>query len=90
NALNEGSNHDITVQLLQMLEERQYVIHHILSKDDHMQNLFFTHIEAARQMAIYSEVLIVDATYKTNLYKLPLINAIGISNIGNAKVLNTY
>ncbi|CAG8664616.1 9369_t:CDS:1 [Ambispora gerdemannii] len=90
NALNEGSNHDTTVRLLQMLEERQYVVRHTLSKDGHMQNLFFTHIEAARQTAICSEVLMVDATYKTNLYKLPLINAVGVSNIGNAKVLNTY
>ncbi|CAG8766993.1 8571_t:CDS:2 [Cetraspora pellucida] len=32
----------------------------------------------------------IDATYKTNLYKLPLINTVGVSNIGNAKTLNTY
>ncbi|CAG8670966.1 7896_t:CDS:1, partial [Ambispora gerdemannii] len=90
NALNKSSNYDTTVRLLQILEEHQYIVCHTLSKDDHMQNLFFTHIEAMRQMIICSEVLILDATYKTNLYKLPLINAVGVSNIDNAKVLNTY
>ncbi|CAG8812525.1 21135_t:CDS:2, partial [Cetraspora pellucida] len=90
NALNEGTNHDTTMCLIKMLEERQYILHHLLTKDGHMLNLFFTHIEAARQVAICSEMLIIDATYKMNLYKLPLINAVGISNIGNAKALNTY
>ncbi|CAG8841189.1 26692_t:CDS:2, partial [Gigaspora margarita] len=62
-------------------------IKNALNEDGSMQNLFFTHIEVARQVAICPEVLIVDATYKTNLYKLPLVNAIGVSNIGNTKAL---
>ncbi|CAG8811813.1 10466_t:CDS:2, partial [Cetraspora pellucida] len=76
NALNKGSNNDTTMQLLQMLEECQYVVRHLLSKDGCMKNLFFTYIEAARHAAICPEVLIIDATYKTNLYKLPLINSV--------------
>ncbi|CAG8659899.1 15352_t:CDS:2 [Gigaspora margarita] len=63
---------------------------HLLSIDGYMRNLFFTHIEAAHHTTICLEVLIVDVTYKTNLYKLILINAIGISDIGNAKSLDTY
>ncbi|CAG8563470.1 4980_t:CDS:2 [Cetraspora pellucida] len=31
------------------------------------------------------EVLIVDATYKTNIYKFPLVSAIGINNVSNKK-----
>ncbi|CAG8833285.1 4275_t:CDS:2, partial [Cetraspora pellucida] len=61
-----------------MLEERQYIVRHLLSKDSCIKNLFFTHIEAAHRAAIYPKVLIVDSTYKTNLYKLPLINSVGI------------
>ncbi|CAG8670583.1 1937_t:CDS:2 [Dentiscutata erythropus] len=81
NALNEGTNYDTTMRLIKMLEKRQYILCHLLTKDGHMLNLFFTHIEAARQVAICPEVLIIDTIYKTNLYKLPLINAVGISNI---------
>ncbi|CAG8489816.1 9715_t:CDS:2 [Dentiscutata erythropus] len=50
NALNKGSNYDTTMRLLKMLEEHQYIIRHQLAKDESMQNLFFTHIEAARQL----------------------------------------
>lgn len=32
-------------------------------------------------MQLYPEVLIVDATYSTNVFKLPLINAIGVSSV---------
>ncbi|CAG8847762.1 39715_t:CDS:2, partial [Gigaspora margarita] len=90
NALNEGSNHDTTMRLLQMLEESQYLICYLLAKDRSIQSLFFIYIELAHQVAKCSKVLIVYTIYKTNLYKLPLINAIGVSNIGNAKSLNTY
>ncbi|CAG8664125.1 19474_t:CDS:2 [Cetraspora pellucida] len=86
----DGTNHDTTMRLIKMLEEHQYILHHLLIKNSHMLNLFFTYIEAVHQVAICPEVLIINATYKINLYKLPLINAVGISNIGNAKALNTY
>ncbi|CAG8625957.1 3876_t:CDS:2, partial [Dentiscutata heterogama] len=76
--------------LLQKLEKRNYILRHLLSKDGYMRNLFFTHIEAASHTAVCPEELIVNANYKTNLYKLPLINAVGVSNIGNAKSLNMY
>ncbi|CAG8768012.1 22310_t:CDS:2, partial [Dentiscutata erythropus] len=77
NTLNKGSNNNTTIRLLKMLKECQYIIWHLLSKDKSIQNLFFTHIEAACQVTMCPEVLIVDAIYKTNLYKLPLINIVG-------------
>ncbi|CAG8522498.1 19153_t:CDS:2 [Dentiscutata erythropus] len=73
-----------------MLDERQYIVRHVLTKDGYMLNLFFTYNEAAHQVAIYPEVPIVNATYKTNIYKLSLINAVGVSNVGDSKALNTY
>ncbi|CAG8732243.1 28528_t:CDS:2 [Dentiscutata erythropus] len=54
NALNEGSNNDTTMQLLQKLEEHNYILRHLLSKDGYMRNLFFTHIEAASHTAEYT------------------------------------
>ncbi|CAG8615169.1 22756_t:CDS:2 [Dentiscutata erythropus] len=47
NALNEGTNCNTTMCLLQMLEECQYIVRHVLTKDGYMLNLFFTHNEAA-------------------------------------------
>ncbi|CAG8791507.1 921_t:CDS:2, partial [Dentiscutata erythropus] len=39
NALNEGSNHDMTIYFIQMLKEHQYVVHHVLSKDGSIEML---------------------------------------------------
>ncbi|CAG8767262.1 14497_t:CDS:2 [Gigaspora margarita] len=41
--------------------------------------------EAAKCVARCPEVLIVDAIYKTNIYKFLLISAIGINNVSNEK-----
>ncbi|CAG8844811.1 15738_t:CDS:2, partial [Gigaspora margarita] len=57
----------------------------------YLTHLFFSHVEAAKCVAKCPEVLIVDATYRTNIYKYPLISAIGINNISNEKgVLASY
>ncbi|CAG8614803.1 14312_t:CDS:2 [Dentiscutata heterogama] len=86
----DDTNRDTTVHFLQMLDKRQYIVRHVLTKDSHMLNLFFTHNKAARQVAICPDVLIVNATYKTNIYKLSLINTVSVSNVGDSKALNTY
>jgi histone-lysine N-methyltransferase SETD2 len=36
-------------------------------------------IQRARQL---SDVIIIDATYKTNKYKMPFVNMVGVSNLG--------
>ncbi|CAG8844163.1 39649_t:CDS:2, partial [Gigaspora margarita] len=67
------------------IEQKELVhtmIRNVINEHDQIKN--------ALNEAICPEVLIVDATYKTNLYKLPLVNAVGVSNIGNTKALNTY
>ncbi|CAG8631019.1 10432_t:CDS:2 [Cetraspora pellucida] len=48
--------------------------------------LFF-HTKLAKCVAKCPEVLIVDAIYKTNIYKYPLVSTIGINNICNKKVV---
>ena len=42
--------------------------------------IFLKTLLLSPQVERCSEVLIVDATYKSNMYKFPLLNAIGISN----------
>ncbi|CAG8669603.1 768_t:CDS:2 [Dentiscutata erythropus] len=41
--------------------------------------------EVAKYAAKCPEVLIVDSTYQTNIYKYPLISAVGINNISNKR-----
>ncbi|CAG8804216.1 32470_t:CDS:2 [Gigaspora margarita] len=55
------------------------------SNNDSAQKLLKLFEESAKCMARCSKVLIVDATYKTNIYKFPLVSAIGINNVSNKK-----
>ncbi|CAG8800586.1 40591_t:CDS:2 [Gigaspora margarita] len=84
-ALNEGSNADSAQKLLCLCQQCDYMIKLLKTPDGHLTHLFFSHIEAAKHTTKYYEVLIVDATYKTNVYKFPLVSAVSISNITNEK-----
>lgn len=72
-----------------MLEERGYTVRK-KEKEGYLHHLFFTHKDSATKVMQCPEVLIVDATYKTNVYKMPLINCVGVDNIGNSKSLHTF
>lgn len=90
-ALNEGPNDDFTRKLLRLFEERNYVVIPSKTAKGYLTHLFFFHTESAKCVAKCPEVLIVDSTYKTNIYKYPLVSAIGINNISNEKgVLASY
>ncbi|CAG8756375.1 10498_t:CDS:2, partial [Cetraspora pellucida] len=90
-ALNEGYNNDSTQTLLKLLEERNYVVVPHKTVKGYLTHLFFFHIEAAKCVAKCPEVLIVDSTYRTNIYKYSLVSVVGINNISNEKgVLATY
>lgn len=56
----------------------------------HLQGLFFAHtsaIEIARELP---DAIIIDATYKTNAYRLPFIQVIGTGNIGIPHLKSFY
>ncbi|CAG8696578.1 13689_t:CDS:2, partial [Dentiscutata heterogama] len=84
-ALNEGYNNDSTQILLRLLEERDYMVVAHKTTKGYLTHLFFSHVEAAKCVAKCPEVLIVDATYRTNIYKYLLVSAVGINNISNEK-----
>ncbi|CAG8833035.1 40353_t:CDS:2, partial [Gigaspora margarita] len=84
-ALNEGSNENSTQKLLKLLEERNYIVVPLKTTKGYLTHLFFSHVEAIKCVARCPEVLIVDSTYKTNVYKYPLVSAVGVNNISNEK-----
>ncbi|CAG8852566.1 5609_t:CDS:2, partial [Gigaspora margarita] len=83
--LNEGYNNDSVQKLLKLFEERDYIVIPLKTVKGHLTHLFFSYVEAAKCVARCPEVLIVDTTYKTNIYKFPLVSAIGINNVSNEK-----
>ena len=47
-----------------------------------LSHLFFSHTESLQLLALNPEVLIMDCTYKTNRFNMPLLNIIGITSLG--------
>ena len=47
-----------------------------------LSHLFFSHTESLQLLALNPEVLIMDCTYKTNRFNIPLLNIIGITSLG--------
>ena len=63
--------------LVRHLEERK--IHHsVNTADDKISNLFIAYPESIQLALNNQDVMLVDNTYKTNKYDMPLLNIIGM------------
>lgn len=45
-------------------------------------HLFFMNEQCITMLGQFPEVLLLDCTYKTNWFKMPLLNVVGITSIG--------
>ncbi|CAG8803969.1 8517_t:CDS:2, partial [Cetraspora pellucida] len=54
--------------------------------DSHLKHLFFCYSNSVTSARRFPEVVLIDATYKTNVYKLPFVNFVGIGNLGINKL----
>ena len=48
----------------------------------HVTRLFFAHRKSIDMMKDFPEVLLMDCTYKTNRFKMPLLDMVGVSSLG--------
>lgn len=71
------------------LRERRYEIRYQYDSLRQLKSLFFAHPTSIQKARSLYEVIIVDATYKTNIYKMPYINIVGIDIVGR-KTLKTF
>ncbi|CAG8662725.1 10934_t:CDS:2 [Cetraspora pellucida] len=78
--LNEGPNADSAQKLLRLLQQCDYIIELLKTQHGYLTYLFFSHIEAAKHTVKCPEVLIIDSTYKTNVYKYPLVTTMENEN----------
>ena len=46
-----------------------------------LTHLFFAHEESLKLLALFPEVIIMDCTYKTNRFRMPLLNILGITSL---------
>lgn len=68
-------------QLLKLLDDNHYVSRYKVCEDKvTVRDIFWTHPESLKLFNTSLNILIIDSTYKTNKYKLPLLKIIGVTS----------
>ncbi|RZC16428.1 hypothetical protein D0Y65_009619, partial [Glycine soja] len=76
-----GSNTE-TQQLMMLLDRDQYIHWHRLKDDNVIRDLFWSHPDAVKLTNSCNLVFLIDSTYKTNRYKLSLLDIVGVTPTG--------
>ncbi|XP_074297965.1 protein FAR1-RELATED SEQUENCE 5-like [Silene latifolia] len=72
-------------QMLALAVEAKYVHwHKINSETKEISHIFMAHPDSVKLFRAYPYVVIHDSTYKTNMYKNPLIEMVGVTPIGSS------
>ncbi|CAJ2651984.1 unnamed protein product, partial [Trifolium pratense] len=68
-------------QLLKCLEENNYYFKvRTVGESDTIQDLFLAHRKSIQLFNTFNDVLLMDSTYKTNRYKMPLFEIVGCTS----------
>ena len=76
-----GSNTKMQ-QLMMLLDRDQYIHWHRLKDDNVVRDLFWSHPDAVKLTNSCNLVFLIDSTYKTNRYKLSLLDIVGVTPTG--------
>ena len=68
--------------LMKLLERDQYIHWHRLKDVVVVRDLFWCHPGAVKLCNACHLVFLIDSTYKTNRYKLPLLDTVGVTPTG--------
>ena len=68
--------------LMRLLERDQYIHWHRLKDEDVVRDLFWCHPDAVKLCNACHLVFLIDSTYKTNRYMLPLLDFVGVTPTG--------
>ncbi|MBW0502344.1 hypothetical protein O181_042059 [Austropuccinia psidii MF-1] len=66
--------------LIDTLKEENSVLSSGRDAEGHITSLFFTHPLAIKLVHGFPHVILMDCTYKTNKYKIPLFHSVGFSS----------
>ncbi|KAH1247798.1 Protein FAR1-RELATED SEQUENCE 5 [Glycine max] len=76
-----GSNTEMQ-QLIMLLDRDQYIHWHRLKDDNVVRDLFWSHPDAVKLTNSCNLVFLIDSTYKTNRYNMPLLDIVGVTPTG--------
>ena len=72
----------IEMQHLMYLLERDMYIHWHVTNDEVVCDIFWTHLDAVKLLNAFNIVFFMDTSYKTNRYRLPLLDIVGVTCTG--------
>ncbi|RZC03174.1 ATPase family AAA domain-containing protein 1-A [Glycine soja] len=76
-----GSNTEMQ-QLMMLFDRDKYIHRHRMKDENVVRDLFWSHPDAVKLTNSYNLVFLIGSTYKTNRYKLSLLDIIGVTPIG--------
>ena len=76
-----GSNTEMR-QLMKLLERDQDIHWHRLKDEDVACDIFWSHPSAVKLTNAYNLVFLIESTYKTNRYRISLLDIVGVTTTG--------
>ncbi|KAL5158765.1 Protein FAR1-RELATED SEQUENCE 5 [Glycine soja] len=74
---------DLEMQhLMKLLERDQYIHWHIIKDEDVVRDIFWCHFDAVKLVNTCNLVFLIDNTYKTNRYRLSLLDFVRVTPSG--------
>ncbi|KAH1214311.1 Protein FAR1-RELATED SEQUENCE 5 [Glycine max] len=71
---------DLEMQhLMKLLERDQYIYWHRIKDEDVVRDIFWCHPDSVKLVNACNLVFLIDNTYKTNRYRLPLLDFVGMT-----------
>jgi len=68
--------------LIKLLERNQYIHLHRLKDENVVRDIFWCHHDAVKLVNTCNLMFLIDSTYKTNRYRLPLLDFVGVTPTG--------
>ncbi|XP_074318429.1 uncharacterized protein LOC141655239 [Silene latifolia] len=66
---------------------RRQIYNRSQKETDELTHVFMAHPEAVKMFRSYYYVVLIDSTYRTNLYRLPLVEMVGVTPVGKSFVI---
>ncbi|XP_074314886.1 uncharacterized protein LOC141651060 [Silene latifolia] len=74
--------------MLALAVQHKYVHYWVTDQEtEELNHVFMAHTEAVKLFRSYYYVVLIDSTYKTNLYRLPLVEMVGVTPVGKSFVI---
>ena len=63
--------------LVHVVKNSQYHYNYVTDAEGHVSHFFFAHPQSVELLNRYPDILLLDCTYKTNRFKMPLLSIVG-------------